>query len=143
MAQMINPIVQMVLDGIAGGYAVSAERIEQLRTKSAKEVSLLKRVFWIALGLFNLMVWYPFSTPISETLRWTVGIGALLIALIFPTFGIRRHRGYLEQLADSTQGPKRRKADDAGRKYMDGVKKQGRVFIRAEFVVLEGEAPGE
>ncbi len=143
MAQKIHPIMQMVLDGIAGGYAVSGERIEQLRSKGEKEVSLLKRVFWISIGLFNLMVWYPFPTPISDTLRWTVGIGALLIAIIFPIFGIRRQRRYLEQLADSTQGPKRRRTDDAGRLYMDAVKKQGRVYIQAEFLVFEGDVPVE
>ncbi len=143
MAQKNHPIKQMVLDAIAGGYAVNRERIQQLRDKSNREISLLKRVFWVALGLFNLMVWYPFSMPIAETLRWTVGIGALLIAIVFPIVGIRRHRGCLAQLEECTQGPKRRKADDLGRQYMDRVKKQGRFFVRAEFQILEGETPTE
>jgi len=139
MTQKLHPIRQMVLDGISGGYAMSEERIQQLRDKSEKEITLLKRVFWVAIGLFNLMVWYPFSTPIPESLRWVVGFGALLVAIFFPIIGIRLHRKNLEQLGDSTLGPKRRKTDDAGRRYMDQVKKQGRFFVHAEFAVLEGE----
>ncbi len=139
MTQKVHPVRQMVLDAIAGGYAISAERIQQLRDKSKKEIYILKGVFWIAIGIFNLMVWYPFSTPISDTLRWTVGLGALLVAIVFPVIGIRRHQGFLKQLEDSTQGPKRRKVDESGRKYMDLVKKQGRFFVRAEFAQLEGE----
>lgn len=139
MAQKTDPIKQMVLEAIAGGYALSTERINELRTKSKKEITILKTVFWIAIGLFNLMVWNPFPTPIPVAVRWVVGVGALLLALIFPILGIRRHRGYLHQLEDSAQGPKRRKTDDAGRQYIDKVKKQGRVFVRAEFEELEGE----
>jgi hypothetical protein len=139
MTQKVHPVRQMVLDAIAGDYAISAERIQQLRDKSKKEIFILKGVFWIAIGIFNLMVWDPFSTPISDTLRWTIGLGALLVAIVFPVIGIRRHQGFLEQLEDSTQGPKRRKTDDSGRKYMDLVKKQRRFFVHAEFVQLEGE----
>ena len=139
LRQMVRFGLDDSLDAIAGGYAISAERIQQLRDKSKKEIFILKGVFWIAIGIFNLMVWYPFSTPISDTLRWTVGLGALLVAIVFPVIGIRRHQGFLEQLEDSTQGPKRRKTDDSGRKYMDLVKKQGRFFVHAEFVQLEGE----
>lgn len=143
MAQKTHPIKQMVLDAIAGGYTVTGERIQQLRDKSYKEISVLKMVFWVAIGLFNLMVWYPFPAPISATLRWSVGVGALLVAIIFPILGIRRHRGHLAQLEDCTQGPKRRKVNAAGRQYMDRVKKQGRVFVRAEFTLLEGETAAE
>ena len=141
MAHKIHPVRQMVVDAIAGGYAVSDERIQQLRAKSERKISLLKGVFWVAIGLFNLMVWYPFSAPIPQALRWTVGLGSLLVAIVFPIIGIRRHRGYLLQLEECTQGPKRRKTDDSGRQYIDLVKKQGRFFVRAEFSVLEGEPP--
>ncbi len=143
MAQKNNPMKQMVLDAIAGGYAVSSERIQELRAKSKKEITTLKTVFWVALGLFNLMVWDPFSVPIPGALRWGVALGSLVTALIFPVIGIRRHRGYLYLLEDSSQGPKRRKTDDAGRQYMDRVKKQGRFFVRAEFELLEGESATE
>jgi hypothetical protein len=141
MAKKIHPIEQMVLDAIAAGDLVSGERIRQLRDKSEKQITILKGVFWVAIALFNLMVWYPFSTPISDGLRLAVGLGSLLIALFFPIVGIRRHRGCLEQLTECTQGPKRAKTDDSGRQYMDRVKKEGRFFVHAEFRVLEGEEP--
>lgn len=139
MAQQIDPIKQLVIEGIAGGYAISAERIRELRERSSKEITTLKTVFWIAIGLFNLMVWNPFPAPIPSTLRWLVGLGSLLVALFFPIIGIRRHRARLYQLEDCGVGLKRRKTDDAGRQYMDKVKQQGRVFVRAEFEVLQGE----
>lgn len=143
MSRREHPVKQMVLEGIAGGYAVSGEQIQQLRARSEKAISFLKKVFWVAIGLFNLMVWYPFPGPISDTLRWTVGLGALLVAIFYPIIGIRRHRGYLNQLEDCARAPKRRKADDSGRQYMDLVKKQGRFFVLAECSVLEGEIPPE
>ncbi len=138
MAQKVSPIKQMVLDAIAGGYAVSEERIRELRAKSEKEVSTLKTVFWIAIGLFNLMVWNPFPTPVPVEMRWFVGLGSLAVAIFFPIIGIRRHQAYLALLEDCNQGPKRRRTDDAGRQYMDRVKQQGRFFVRAEFEVLDG-----
>ena len=143
MKKKIHPVRQMVVDAIAGGYAISGERIQQLRDKSKKEIYILKGVFWFAIGLFNLMVWYPFSTPIPDSLRWAVALGALLVAIVFPVIGIRRHQGYLGQLEDCNQGPKRRKTDDSGRLYMDMVKKQRRFFVHAEFLELEGENPPE
>lgn len=143
MAKKTDPIKQMVLDAIAGGNALNVERINELRAKSKKKITILKTVFWIAIGLFNLMVWNPFPISIPVTVRWVVGIGSLMFALIFPILAIRRHRGYLHQLEDSTQGPKRRKTDDAGRQYIDKVKKQGRVFVRVEFEELEGEPLSE
>ncbi len=139
MAQKTDPIKQLVMDALDGGYALSGEKIQQLREKSTREITTLKTVFWVALGLFNLMVWDPFNVPLSASLRWGVAFGALVVAIVFPIIGIRRHRARLFQLEDSTQGPKRRKANDAGRQYIDRVKKQGRYFIRAEFELLEGD----
>ncbi len=140
MNRKTHPVKQLVLDAVAADCAVSAEQIQELRQKSEKGISLLKKVFWFAIGIFNLMVWYPFPTSISIRLRIAVGIASLLVAIVFPIVGIRRHRSYLVQLQDCTQAPKRRKTDDSGRKYMDRVKKQGRFFVQAEFSVLEGES---
>lgn len=143
MSEKIDPITQMVLDAVSGGYAISSESIRQLRAKSEKEITTLKTVFWIAIGMLNIMIWNPFSVSIPESLRWSVALGSLLIATVFPIIGIRRHRRILYRLEDSDRGPKRRKADDAGRRYIDLVKKQARVFIRAEYDVLDGDQAPE
>ncbi len=139
MSEKIDPITQMVMDALAGGYAISGESIQKLREQSNKGISTLKTVFWVAIGFFNIMIWVPFSTPIPSGLRWAIALGALLVALVFPIVGIRRHRGLLYRLEDSTLGPKRRNTDEAGRQYIDLVKKQGRKFLRAEYELLEGK----
>ncbi len=143
MSRQNDQISKLFTSAIAGGYAVSGETIVQLREKSEKEITTLKLVFWVAIGLFNLMVWYPFSTPVPAILRWGVGIGALAIASLFPVFGIRRHRRILHQLEECSRGPKRSKADSAGQVYMDRVRRQGRYFVRAEYEILQGEPPVE
>jgi len=143
MVKKIHPIQQMVLDAISDGSAVPGKRILELRDKSEKEISLLKKVFWVSLGIFNLMVWYPFTSPLPTSVRFAVGILSLFIAIFFPIIGIRRNRSRLKQLEDCSQGLKRRKTDEAGRQYMDQVKKQKRLFVHAEYLVLQGEPPSE
>jgi len=140
MARSQQKIEALVRDGLSSGYAVSGERISELRAQSQKEISLLKRVFWIVLGLFNLIVWNPMSLEISDTVRWGLALASLVVAFVFPIVGIRRHRGYLYQLEDCSEAPKRRNVDNVGRQYMERVKKQGRYFIRAEATVLQKSA---
>lgn len=139
MSKSVEPLRQLFRDAISGDYVISAERINQLRAKSEKEISNLKMVFWIAIGLLNLMIWDPFTLSIPTSMRIIGGVGSLVIALLFPLVGIRRHKQYLYQLEDSFLGPKRRNTDDAGRRYMDKVKQQGRVFVRVEYELLQGE----
>lgn len=140
MAKKIDLVVRMFEEAIAGSYALSMERIQQLRDKSDKEIATLKTVFWVAIGLFNIVLWNPFSSPIPVGLRWLVGLGSVFVAFFFPILGIRRHRRILYQLEDSPRAPKRSKADKNGCAYIDKVKKQKRVFVRAEVELLEGEA---
>ena len=139
MAAKNDMITQLFKGAIAGGYAVSQERIKELREKSEKEVTTLKTVFWVAIGLFNIVLWNPFATPIPDTIRWVVGLGSLFLTFFFPILGIRRHRKILYQLEDSYRAPKRRNVDKQGCAYMDKVKKLGRVFVRVEMELLEGE----
>ena len=139
MAGKKDELRRMVIEAISGDYALSRETIVLLRERSEKEIFTLKTVFWIAIGLFNLMVWDILPTKTPNELRWIVGLGALGVALFFPVFGIRRNQGYLHQLSDSPRNPKRARVSEAGRRYMDRVKHQGRHFVRIETEVLEGE----
>jgi len=139
MSAKKNDLRQMVVGAIEGDYAISAETVSRLRAASEKEISTLKMVFSISIGLFNLMVWDILPTKIPIELRWVVGAGSLFVALFFPILGIRRHQRRLYQLADSPRNPKRARADEAGRRYFDKVKQQGRYFIRLETEILEGE----
>lgn len=133
-------VAQLVREAIAGDYAISVERITQMREKSDKEIQTLKTVFWIAIGLFNVVLWNPFSTPIPVSLRWLVGVGSLLVAFFFPILGIRKHRRILLDLEESPRAPRRSKVGKAEDAYISKVKKQKRKFVRAEMEVLEGEA---
>ena len=139
MAAKKEDLHRLVRDAVAGDYAISQDSIMQMRARSEKEIATLKMIFWISIGLFNLMVWDILPTKIPLELRWIVGIGSLFVALFFPIVGIRRHQRYLHLLSDCPRSLKRGKTDDAGRRYMERVKQQGRHFVRIEAEVLEGQ----
>lgn len=55
-----------------------------------------------------------------------------------PILGLRKHQVNLELLKVTKEIPKKKTASEAGRVYIDQIKKQDRPFVNAEFEVLQG-----
>ncbi len=138
MSEKINPVQQIVKEAIDNGKALQAKDIRALRAQSKKAATLLKSTFWIGIAIFNLALWAPLPIQISKTVLYVVAFVVLVIALVVPILGLRKHQVSLELLKVTKEVPKKKTASEAGRVYIDQVKKQERPFVNAEFELLEG-----
>ena len=138
MSNKINPIHQIVQEAIDQGKALEAREIRALRAQSKKAVTLFKSTFWVGIAIFNLALWAPLPIQINKMLLYVIAFVALVIALVVPILGLRKHQVNLELLKVSKETPKKKTASEAGRTYIDEVKKQDRPFVNAEFECLEG-----
>ncbi len=138
MSEKVNPVQQMVKEAIDSGTALQAKDIRALRAQSKKVATLLKSTFWIGIAIFNLALWAPLPIQISKTVLYLVAFVVLVIALVVPILGLRKHQVSLELLKVTKEVPKKKTASEAGRVYIDQVKKQERPFVNAEFELLEG-----
>ena len=75
---------------------------------------------------------------INKTTLYVVAFLALIIAIVVPIFGLKKHQVNLELLKVTKQALKKKTASEAGKVYIDQVKKQDRPFILAEFELLNG-----
>lgn len=138
MSDKINPIHQIVKDAIATGTALKAKDVRELRAKSKKAVTLFKSTFWVGIVIFNLALWAPLPIQIDKTILYLVALVALAFGLVVPILGLRKHQVNLELLKVCTDMPKKKTASEAGRVYIDQVKRQERPFINAEYELLVG-----
>lgn len=138
MSNKISPIHQIVKDAIDKGKALEAREIRALRAESKKAVTLFKSTFWVGIAIFNLALWAPLPMQINKTLLYVIAFLALVIALVVPILGLRKHQVNLELLKVTKETPKKKTASEAGRIYIDLVKKQERPFVNAEFEILDG-----
>ena len=138
MSEKVNPVQQIVKEAIDSGTALQAKDIRALRAQSKKVATLLKSTFWIGIAIFNLALWAPLPIQISKTVLYLVAFVVLVIALVVPILGLRKHQVSLELLKVTKEVPKKKTASEAGRVYIDQVKKQERPFVNAEFELLEG-----
>jgi hypothetical protein len=138
MGKKINPIHQLVADAINNGTTLSVEDLKKLRNLSEQKVKTFKISFWVAIAIINLMIWVPLPFRIPGTVLIAIGVICAGFAFSVPIVVIRKHQQCLELLKLASQGPKRRSTSDAGQKYIDRVKGEGRSFIQAEFDLLEG-----
>ena len=138
MSEKINPVQQIVKEAIDNGKALQAKDIRELRVQSKKAATLLKSTFWIGIAIFNLALWAPLPIQISKTVLYVVAFVVLVISLVVPILGLRKHQVSLELLKVTKEVPKKKTASEAGRVYVDQVKKQERPFVNAEFEILEG-----
>ena len=138
MSNKISPIHQIVKDAIDKGKALEARDIRALRAESKKAVTLFKSTFWVGIAIFNLALWAPLPMQINKTLLYAIAFVALVIALVVPILGLRKHQVNLELLKVTKETPKKKTASEAGRIYIDLVKKQERPFVNAEFEILDG-----
>ena len=138
MSNKINPIHQIVKEAIDQEKALETREIRALRAQSKKAVTLLKSTFWVGIAIFNLALWAPLPVQINQTLLYVISFVALVVALVVPILGLRKHQANLELLKLSKETPKKKTASEAGRVYIDQVKKQERPFVNAEFELLDG-----
>lgn len=138
MSDKSNPVHQIVKDAIGRGTALEAKDIRALRAKSKKASTLFKSVFWVGIAIFNLALWAPLPIEINQSLLYVVAFASLIIALVAPILGLRKHQVNLELLKVTKEIPKKKTASAAGKVYIDQVKKQNRPFVNAEFELLEG-----
>lgn len=138
MSRRANPVLQVVTAAINKGQALEARDIRELRAVSKKAVMQYKSVFWVGIALFNLALWVPLPVEINQTLRYVIAFVSLPVAIVVPIVGLKKHQLYLEMLKVTREVPKRKTANDAGRAYIDQVRKQDRPFVAAELAALEG-----
>ena len=138
MSDKINPIQQIVKEAIDKGVALEARDVRELRARSKKASVIFKSVFWVGIVIFNLALWVPLPMEINKTILYGVAFLALIIAVVVPNFGLKKHHVSLDLLKVTKQPLKKKTANDAGKLYIDQVKKQDRPFIVAEFEALEG-----
>ena len=138
MNEKTNPVHQIVKDAIDNGRALKAKDILTLRAQSKKASTLFKTVFWVGIVIFNLALWAPLPIQINQSILYGVAFVALVIAMVVPILGLRKHQVNLELLKVSKEMPKKKTASEAGRVYIDQVKKQNRSFVNAEVEALQG-----
>ncbi|MCF6238715.1 MAG: hypothetical protein L3J79_07885 [Candidatus Marinimicrobia bacterium] len=138
MSKKTNQIHQLVKEAIVNGVALEAKDIRELRAKSKQATVLFKSVFWVGIVIFNIALWLPLPIEINKTLLYIVAFLALIIAVVVPIFGLKKHQVNLELLKVATQALKKRTASEAGKVYINQVKKQDRPFVVAEFELLNG-----
>ncbi len=138
MSDRINPIKQIVQQAIDQGAALEAKDVRALRARSKKSILLFKSVFWGGIIVFNLALWAPLPFAIDRSLLYLIALVALVVAIVVPIIGLRKHQMNLELLRVADQQPKKKTASDQGRVYIDLVRQQDRPFVNAEFELLEG-----
>lgn len=135
MANRTSPIHQAVANAVARDTALTLRDIRLLREKSERLLLFFKGNIWAAIAVLNLVVWV--DLPLSTAQAFLVGVLAVVYAFTFPIIMIRRHQRYLPLLEKVSTGPKKRRLDAAGQRYVEAVKEQGRSFIVAEVEMLE------
>jgi len=136
-----NAIHQRVREALKAQSPLALEEIIALRKKSRQTVRLFKATFWVAIILFNLVLWVPLPFALSTTALVTICAICLLAAFVPPILGIREHQRRLDLLQESSAGPKRSLVGSAGRAYLEKVKEEGRLLVKAEVEILEERHP--
>jgi len=138
MSGKINPILEMTREAIEAGKPLEVKTIRQLRAENQQASTIYKSVFWAGIVIFNLLLWAPLPIVVAKTVLYTIAFIVLVIALIVPILGLRKHQMNLELLKVNKQPLKRKTVNETGRVYMEKIKWQDRPFINAEFELLDG-----
>lgn len=148
MSNINTPIHQVVRDAIERGSALSRAEVRALTEKSELSIKLYKVSIFVLLGIFVASLWLSFGLidPVMEvnlpfqvppTVLLAIGVICLVLIFIVPVRKIRSHYGYIELLEGVEPGPKKSRASEAGKNYIEQARKDGRTFTRAEVEVLE------
>lgn len=138
MSSKVNPVIQMVKEAIEAGEPVEVRKIREMREQSKQAVSIMTATFWVGIVIFNLALWVPLPIAVSKPVLYGVAAIALVVAVIVPILGLRKHKMILELLKVNKEPLKKKTANEAGRVYIDKVKKLDRPFINAEYELLYG-----
>jgi len=138
MSDKPSAIHGLVQNAIDNGNALEAKDIRALRAQSKKAVTLIKGVFWAGIAVFNLVLFVPLPFEVNRTFALVVAFLALVVAIIVPILGLKKHQVNLELLQVSKEPLNKKSVNDAGRVYIDQVKKQDRPFVNVEFALLQG-----
>jgi hypothetical protein len=138
MTEQSNPIKQIIAQAINQGMALEAKDVRALRARSKKAILLFKSVFWAGIVIFNLVLWAPLPIEINRSLLYLIALVSMVVAIVVPIIGLKKHQMNLELLRVASQQPKKKTANDKGRTYIDQVRQQDRPFVNAEYELLEG-----
>lgn len=138
MNQKVNPVIAMTRAAIAAGEPLEVRKIRAMREASKKMVSIFTAVFWAGIVVFNVVLWVPLPIPINPAVLYAAAAVVLLVAVVVPILGLRRHKLILELLKVNKEPLKKKTANASGRVYIDKVKLSERPFINAEYEVLSG-----
>jgi hypothetical protein len=137
MSKKSNPTIQITREAIEAGEPLEVRKIRQLREQSKRAVSILTAIFWVGLFVFNVALWIPLPIAVSKPVLYIVAFVALIVT-IAPIMSLRKHKMCLEYLKVNKDSLKKKTANQAGRVYIDKVKKRDRPFINAEYELLYG-----
>lgn len=138
MSRKENPVIALTRAAIEAGEPLEVRKIREMRDASKKAVSVLTAIFWVGIVIFNLAVWVPLPIPVNRVLLYGVAAIVLVVAIIVPILGLRKHKMILELLKVNKESLKKKTANEAGRLYIDKVKHRDRPFINAEYELLYG-----
>lgn len=146
MSGRSNPVIELTREAIQAGQPLEVAKIRRLRAESKQAAMIFKAVFWVGIVIFNLILWAPLPINVPKTVLYAIAFVVLVIALVVPIVGLRKHQMSLELLKVNRDTLKKKTVSETGRVYMDKVKAQDRPFINAEFELLSGskwsDAPG-
>lgn len=148
MRNLNTPVHKTVREAITRGNALSRAEVRALQEKSELAIRLFKASIFILLAIFVISLWLglglfdpvqkielPFT--IAPGVLLGIGLACLILIFIVPVRKIRSHYRYLELLAPVDPGPKKSRASEAGKDYIEQARKDGRTFTVAEVEVLE------
>lgn len=128
-------VYQKMIAAIEQGTVFTRKDLREIRESYQRSVLMFKGCFWLSVALFNLLIWV--ELPINRELTIALGILSLLTALLPPIIGIKTFQKRLYLLEECDESPKKSRASDAGKRYIEGVKAEERPFLRVEFELLE------
>jgi len=137
----LHPVHKIVADAVDNGTPLTVKDLRELRARSEKAITGVKGFFWGGVIILNLVLWVPL--PFDKTLMIGVAAAIMALAFIIPILGLRKHQKMLALLEASLVAPKPKNASEAGKLYIEKVRKEGRSFVVAEYEVLEGSKTGE
>jgi hypothetical protein len=138
MSNKENPVMQMARKAIEAGEPLEVRTIRAMREESKKAVSVMTAIFWAGIVVFNVALWVPLPMIENRSVLYVVAALALVVAVIVPIIGLRKHKMILEMLKVNKEPLKKKTANEAGRIYIDKVKNRERPFINAEYELLYG-----
>lgn len=130
--------MQMARKAIEAGEPLEVRTIRAMREESKKAVSVMTAIFWAGIVVFNVALWVPLPMIENRSVLYVVAALALVVAVIVPIIGLRKHKMILEMLKVNKEPLKKKTANEAGRIYIDKVKNRERPFINAEYELLYG-----